>query len=153
MGGYGEVHEQISFDDDTAGLEISGCIYGIRMPWDLIRYGVIVDMIYSASRVYIRHWAIHYGLMSYPKVPLIVDVVMMWYTIRSAAWGLVLPCTLIVSFHAGYMVFLLVAHCYYWLLVVTPGCMSVTAGSLRFVLALQTVSIDCVTFLLVVCAG
>ncbi|GJX40157.1 hypothetical protein Tco_0255147 [Tanacetum coccineum] len=36
------------------------------------------------------------------------------------------------------MVFLLVAHCYYWSLVVTPGCMSVTAGSSRFVLALQT---------------
>ncbi|GJY27369.1 hypothetical protein Tco_0402095, partial [Tanacetum coccineum] len=67
--------------------------------------------------------------------------------------GLVLPCTLVVSFPAGYMVFLLVAHCYYWSLVVTPGCMSVTAGSSRFVLALQTVSIGCVTFLLVVCAG
>ncbi|GJX37402.1 reverse transcriptase domain-containing protein [Tanacetum coccineum] len=64
--------------------------------------------------------------------------------------GLVLPCTLVVSFPAGYMVFLLVAHCYYWSLVVTPGCMSVTAGSSRFVLALQTVSIGCVTFLLVV---
>ncbi|GJR39226.1 hypothetical protein Tco_1214910 [Tanacetum coccineum] len=60
--------------------------------------------------------------------------------------GLVLPCTLVVSFPAGYMVFLLVAHCYYWSLVVT-------AGSSRFVLALQTVSIGCVTFLLVVCAG
>ncbi|GJZ10056.1 hypothetical protein Tco_0544815 [Tanacetum coccineum] len=105
------------------------------------------------SIVYIRHWAIHYGLMSYSKVPLIVDVVMMCYTIRSAASGLVLPCTLVVSFPAGYMVFLLVAHCYYWSLVVTPGCMSVTAGSSRFVLALQTVSIGCVTFLLVVCAG
>ncbi|GJX18083.1 ribonuclease H-like domain-containing protein [Tanacetum coccineum] len=76
--------------------------------------------------------------MSYSKVPLIVDVVMMCYTIRSAASGLVLPCTLVVSFPAGYMVFLLVAHCYYWSLVVTPGCMSVTAGSSRFVLALQT---------------
>ncbi|GKA15085.1 hypothetical protein Tco_0694832 [Tanacetum coccineum] len=31
-----------------------------------------------------------------------------------------------------------------------PGCMSVTAGSSRFVLTLQTVSIGCVTFLLVV---
>ncbi|GJR72573.1 hypothetical protein Tco_0084938 [Tanacetum coccineum] len=86
--------------------------------------------------------------MSYSKVPLIVDVVMMCYTIRSAASGLVLPCTLVVSFPAGYMVFLLVAHCYYWSLVVTPGCMSVTAGSSRFVLALQMVSIGCVTFLL-----
>ncbi|GJZ40269.1 hypothetical protein Tco_0586832 [Tanacetum coccineum] len=102
---------------------------------------------------YIRHWAIHYGLMSNSKVPLIVDVVMICYTIRSAASGLVLLCTLVVSFPAGYMVFLLVAHCYYWSLVVTPGCMSVTAGSSRFVLALQTVSIGCVTFLLVVCAG
>ncbi|GKB45994.1 putative reverse transcriptase domain-containing protein, partial [Tanacetum coccineum] len=46
--------------------------------------------------------------------------------------GLVLPCTLVVSFPAGYMVFLLVAHCYYWSLVVT-------AGSSRFMLALQTV--------------
>ncbi|GJZ61224.1 hypothetical protein Tco_0617361 [Tanacetum coccineum] len=63
--------------------------------------------------------------MSYSKLLLIVDVVMMCYTIRSAASGLVLPCTLIVSFPAGYMVFLLVA----WSLVVTPGCMSVTAGS------------------------
>ncbi|GKB47191.1 hypothetical protein Tco_0897944 [Tanacetum coccineum] len=91
--------------------------------------------------------------MSYSKVPLIVDVVMMCYTIRSAASGLVLPCTLIVSFPAGYMVFLLVVYCYYWSLVVTPGCMSVTAGSSRFVLALQTVSIGYVTFLLVVYAG
>ncbi|GJX16023.1 putative ribonuclease H-like domain-containing protein [Tanacetum coccineum] len=48
--------------------------------------------------------------------------------------GLVLPCTLIVSFPAGYMVFLLVAHCYYWSLLVT-------AGSSRFVLALQTQTI------------
>ncbi|GJW21147.1 hypothetical protein Tco_0031769 [Tanacetum coccineum] len=77
--------------------------------------------------------------MSYSKVPLIVDVVMMCYTIRSAASGLVLPCTLVVSFLVGYMVFLWVAHCYYWSLMVTPGCMSVTAGSSRFVLALQTV--------------
>ncbi|GJU58855.1 hypothetical protein Tco_1236621 [Tanacetum coccineum] len=38
--------------------------------------------------------------MSYSKVPLIVDVVMMCYTIHSAASGLVLPCTLVVSFPA-----------------------------------------------------
>ncbi|GJZ63389.1 hypothetical protein Tco_0619810 [Tanacetum coccineum] len=76
------------------------------------------------------------------QMPLIVDVVMMCYTIRSAASGLVLPCTLVVSFPAGYMVFLLVAHCYYWSLVVTPGCMSVTAGSSRFVLALQTYKVN-----------
>ncbi|GJY62482.1 hypothetical protein Tco_0463139 [Tanacetum coccineum] len=67
--------------------------------------------------------------MSYSRVLLIVDVVMMCYTIRSAALGLVLPSTLVVSFPAGYIVFLLVAHCYYWSLVVTPGCMSVTAES------------------------
>ncbi|GJT12287.1 hypothetical protein Tco_0859329, partial [Tanacetum coccineum] len=79
------------------------------------------------SADYIRHWAIHYGLMSYSNVPLIVDVVMICYTIRSAASGLVLLCTLVVSFPAGYMVFLLFTICdgssngFYWLCYIPTG--------------------------------